>query len=405
MNFKNPIISTGPKGITWFHPDSLVVSNYNPPVVLTGFKIFNKETGILASSSNKVSLQDELYIIPRKITYLKDIVLTYHESVFSFSFSSLDYYNPEENSYAYLMEGFEEDWNYVGFQNTATYTNLDAGKYIFRVKGTNSSGIWSNNETALTITILPPFWETNWFRAIVIISLLLILIFIIWQILLYQKRKALAEKEKIELQLKTIKNQIDPHFAFNAINMIGSLVYKNDPDTVYDYFSRFAKLIRSTLQDSAKIARPLEEELDFVNNYVEIQRTRFKGKFDYTINIKESIDLGINVPKMIIQTYVENAIKHGLMHKKDKGHLILDIYQENRVMKIKIEDDGIGRKKAAEYSKSGTRKGMQIVKQIFSMYNELNNHQIHQEIVDLYDNRNNANGTRVILTIELKGQL
>ena len=402
---KNGVIYFGGlTGMTYFHPDSLQKSNFSPAVELTGFKIFNNEVLVSKESekhSSKVKKLGNSYFLPQKITYLKDLQLTYRESVFSFSFASLDMTNPGQNLYAYIMEGFEENWNYVQNQTQATYTNLDPGNYTFRVKATNVDGVWSANEAKLNIYIRPPFWKTNWFYFLMTLIFILILFIVIRQILISQKKKALAEKEKIELQLKTIKNQIDPHFAFNAINMIGSLVYKNDPDTVYDYFSRFAKLIRSTLQDSAKIARPLKDEIEFVNNYVEIQKTRFKGKFNYEIRIMESIDMNIQVPKMIIQTYVENAIKHGLMHKKSKGSLVIDITQISRQIKIEITDDGIGRKKAEGLSKSGTKKGMQIVQQIFSMYNKLNKHQIRQEIIDLYDNHKKACGTTVVLTIDV----
>ena len=403
---KNGVIYFGGlTGMTYFHPDSLHKSTFSPSVLLTGFKIFNTEV-VVSDENNKqfskVEKTGNTYYIPQKISYLKELRLTYHESVFSFSFASLDLTNPTQNQYAYIMEGFEESWNYVQNRTSATYTNLDPGDYIFRVKASNVDGQWSTKEAKLKIYIQPPFWETNWFYFLVIVTFILILFLVIRQILLSQKKKAQNEKEKIELQLKTIKNQIDPHFAFNAINMIGSLVYKNDPDTVYDYFSKFAKLIRSTLQDSAKIARPLKDEIEFVKNYIEIQKTRFKDKFEYKIKIDDSIDMGINVPKMIIQTYVENAIKHGLMHKKNKGFLSIDITQNNSQITIKVTDDGIGRKKAAEYSKTGTKKGMIIVQQIFSMYNKLNKHQINHEIIDLLDNHDKACGTQAILTIDIK---
>jgi ligand-binding sensor domain-containing protein len=392
-------------GMTYFHPDSLKKSNYDPTIKLTGFKVFNKDVQInpeLINDSQKISKNGNTYLIPQKISYLENLDLSYRESVFSFSFASLDLTNPDQNHYAYIMEGFEENWNYVKNQTQATYTNLDPGEYTFRVKGSNADGVWSPKEAKLNIYIKPPFWQTNWFYVVSGLTFLLILFFTIRQILISQKRKAQAEKEKIELQLKTIKNQIDPHFAFNAINMIGSLVYKNDPDTVYDYFSKFAKLIRSTLQDSAKIARPLMDEIEFVKSYIEIQKTRFKEKFDYEIKLDEAIDLNIHVPKMIIQTYSENAIKHGLMHKKSKGNLIIDIAQQNSQIKITVTDDGIGRKQASLLSKSSTGKGMMIVSQIFGMYNKLNKHQISQEIIDLYDKNHKPAGTQVILTIDIK---
>ncbi|MCD4697880.1 MAG: histidine kinase [Bacteroidales bacterium] len=402
IDSKGAIYYGGLKGLTMFHPDSLQFSRFNPRVILTGFKIFNKKVEIGESqekATNKIVKSGNTYYLPEKITYLKNLELTYKESVFSFQFSSLDFTNPTQNNYAYKMDGFEPGWNYVGTQNSATYTNLDAGNYTFRVKGTNADGKWSTHEATLNINILPPFWKTPWFIALFVLAFLVALTLVIFRIIFVQKRHARAEREKIELQLKTIKNQIDPHFAFNAINMIGSLVYKNDPDTVYDYFSRFAHLIRSTLRDSEKISRTLSEELEFVKNYIEIQKTRFKNKFDFELFISENTNLETEVPKMIIQTYVENAIKHGLMNKKSKGTISISIRQEGERLMISVKDDGIGRKKAAEFNKDSTKKGMAIIRQIFDLYRKIFRYQIKQEIIDLHDGNGKPIGTEVKLTI------
>lgn len=389
-------------GMTYFHPDSVQTSNFDPKVMLTGFKIFNKDVGILKNPSlneGSIELIDQKYYIPKKINYLDELILSYRESVFSFSYASLDYSNPDENQYAFIMEGFESDWNFVGNQTSATYTNLDPGSYTFRVMATNADEKWSIHEARISITITPPFWKTSWFMTLLIVTIVLIIVLIVLQILRLQKKKAEAEKEKIELQLKTIKNQIDPHFAFNAMNMIGSLVYKNDPDMVYDYFSRFAQLIRSTLKDSEKIARTLSEELEFVKNYVEIQRTRFKDKFDFDLKVGHQVELETQVPKMIIQTFAENAIKHGLMHKTGKGLLEINVHQEKNYLYISVKDDGIGRKKAAAFNKSSTKKGMGIIRQILELYSKIFKYKIHQEIIDLTDNTGKASGTEVKLTI------
>lgn len=396
----------GTKGISYFHPDSLQHSLFDPPVKITGFKIFNRDVGIAVSSEwgmknkNSVFKEGNEYFLPGLITYLEKIILTWRESVFTLEFASLDFSNTSKNQYAYLMEGFEKAWNFVGNQTSATYTNLNPGKYIFRVKGTNSDGNWSASEAVLHITIRPPFWRTNCFITLVALFILAALILSVVQIIRFQRKKAFEEKEKMELQLKTIKNQMDPHFAFNAINMIGSMVYKKDPDTVYDYFSRFARLIRSTLQDSEKISRTLGEELDFVQNYIEIQKSRFTDKFTFNLSVDEKVDLSTQVPKMIIQTYAENAIKHGLMHKKEEGKLDISITEKDKRLMISVEDNGIGREKAAELSKGSTKKGMQIIQQIFTLYNKLIKYKISQEITDLKDDQGNALGTKVVLIID-----
>ncbi|MEZ5196857.1 MAG: hypothetical protein R2764_10760 [Bacteroidales bacterium] len=115
----------------------------------------------------------------------------------------------------------------------------------------------------------------------------------------------------------------------------------------------------------------------------------------------DQTDLKIEVPKMILQSHAENAIKHGLMHRKEGGLLNIKIHPNGQRLNIEIEDNGIGRKKAAEVSKGSTGKGMQIIQQIFTLYNKLFGYVIEQEIIDLTDSNGNASGTKVILTIDL----
>ena len=181
--------------------------------------------------------------------------------------------------------------------------------------------------------------------------------------------------------------------------MIGSMVYKSDPDTVYDHFSKLAQLIRSTLKDSAKISRSLKEEIEFVKNYVEIQQARFKGKFKFQLEIDKHTNLHIEVPKMIIQTYVENAIKHGLVHKEGDGILLIGIKGCEQGLQIVISDNGIGRQKASSLNRQSTGMGLKIVEQIFSMYKKLYHYEITQEIIDLKDETGKPEGTEVIITI------
>jgi ligand-binding sensor domain-containing protein/sensor histidine kinase YesM len=397
----------GAGGYNKFHPDNIEIQNFDPPVIISGLKIFNRDVEILGTadpiepSDHKIINQNNHYYLTKKISYINKLTLTHRERVFSFSFASLDYIQPKKNNFAYIMQGFEENWNHVGNRNTATYTNLSPGKYIFRVKGTNSSGVWSKNEASLEITILPPFWKTTWFIATVIILLILTTILIVRRIIHNQKKKAVEEMEKMELQLKTIKNQIDPHFAFNAMNMIGSLVYKGDPDTVYDYFTRFAQLMRNTLKDSEKISRSIKEEMEFVENYLAIQKTRFKEKFGYSIKIGQDVNQEIQIPKMIVQTHVENAIKHGLMNKKEKGLLQIDVVQKFEKLLLTITDDGIGREEAARQKTPGTKRGLSITEKIFSLYKKLFDYDISQEIIDLKDEEGKATGTKILITIDL----
>jgi ligand-binding sensor domain-containing protein len=395
----------GNNGLNLFRSEDIRLSNYNPPVYFTALKVFNKEVSIMPDpewargSLAYLEKYKDSYGLPEKITFIDNIEFTYKESVISFEFISLDFSNPIKNLYAYKLVNFDEAWNIVGGQNTATYTNLDPGEYTLLVKGSNSDGVWNAGETALQILIRPPFWKTAWFITLAGILTVLAIFLAIRRAFIVQRRKAEKEKEFIELQLKTIKSQIDPHFAFNAINTIASYIYSENPDHAYDYFTRFARMIRNILEDNEKISRPLAEEIGFVENYLELQKMRFKDKFDYFLEIDPHIPPDTQVPKMMLQSYAENSIKHGLMHRTSGGILRISVRQEDYCLVAIIEDNGVGRQKAAELNPDSTRKGYKIMEQIIALYRILYKKEIRQVVEDLVSADGDAAGTRVILTI------
>ncbi len=155
----------GSNGFNAFFPENVRDNPYVPPVVITSFKIFNKPVPIGAKS-----------VLKKAIPYVDSLTLSYRDNVFSFEFAALSYANSQKNRYRYKLENFEPGWNEVGSkQRLATYTNLDPGKYVFRVQGSNSDGVWNEEGVSLPILITPPWWRTNWFRALCAAVLLALL--------------------------------------------------------------------------------------------------------------------------------------------------------------------------------------------------------------------------------------
>jgi signal transduction histidine kinase/CheY-like chemotaxis protein/ligand-binding sensor domain-containing protein len=144
----------GPNGLNAFYPDSLKDNTFVPPIYFTGFQIFNKS----------ISIHNNDSILREHIHVAKEITLSHDQSVFTLEFAALNYTLPEKNQYAYKLDGFDKEWNYVGNKRTATYTNLDPGRYIFHVKGSNNDGLWNEQGTSIAIIITPPFWLTWWFK-------------------------------------------------------------------------------------------------------------------------------------------------------------------------------------------------------------------------------------------------
>jgi ligand-binding sensor domain-containing protein/signal transduction histidine kinase len=174
----------GINGFNVFNPDSLPENRNIPPVILTGFELFNKP--VIIGAKNSVS--------QKSLLETKEIILSYDQSVFTFEFAALDYTFPEKNQYAYKLEGFDKDWNNVGTKRTATYTNLDPGTYIFKVRGSNNDGIWSKDGVSIKIIITPPFWLTWWFK------ILAVFIIVGSAIGFYRYRVKSINKQKIYLQ-------------------------------------------------------------------------------------------------------------------------------------------------------------------------------------------------------------
>ncbi|WP_020533865.1 two-component regulator propeller domain-containing protein [Flexithrix dorotheae] len=189
----------GIKGLNYFYPDSIKLNEYPPEVKLTNFYLFNKKIDVSKDSS----------VLKNHIGYTKEVKLEHDQSVFSIEFAALNYTAPSKNQFAYMLEGFDEEWRYIGTENKATYTNLDPGEYIFKVKASNNDGVWNEKGTSIKITIIPPWWQTLWFRGLAslgtIFLLLLIYFYRIGQV--KKQRDYLEEQVKLRTSELNVKNE------------------------------------------------------------------------------------------------------------------------------------------------------------------------------------------------------
>ncbi len=317
----------GINGVTAFYPDQIRQNSYVPPVVITDFKIFNRP----------VEIGGEHPILTQDISQTSSIKLSYKHSVFSFEFVALNYAIPEQNQYAYKMEGFESDWNYVGNRRFATYTNLDPGTYTFRVKAANNDGIWNEAGTAIEITITPPFWKTLWFKILLAAMILLTINHFVNY--LRQKRNLLKAKALANLaQLKLLRNQMNPHFLFNALSSIRSMILISK-DKAWDMVSELSEFFRYTMLNFNKVEALLDDEINAVHNYLNIEKVRYKDTLQVSFEIEDEARQCI-VPAFICQPLVENAIKYGM--STSPLPLIVNIsisYQQN-ILTIDVSNTG-----------------------------------------------------------------
>jgi LytS/YehU family sensor histidine kinase len=217
-----------------------------------------------------------------------------------------------------------------------------------------------------------------------------------------QQRESL-QKRLLTLQLQGIKAQLDPHFTFNALNSIASLIYLEERQAAYDYLNKFTRLIRAMLNDAEQIYRTLNEELEFVTIYLELEKMRFGDRLAFSFDIGNNIKGDEQVPKLVLHTFAENAIKHGILPLENGGNLKISVIKVEDYLKISIEDNGIGREKAAGQSRS-TGKGLKLTGEFYDILNQLNKRSLSYYIIDLYDESGKAAGTRVEVYVPVDRQ-
>jgi len=196
---------------------------------------------------------------------------------------------------------------------------------------------------------------------------------------------------------------MNPHFIFNALNSVNNFIAKNDERSANRFLSDFSTLMRSVLENSEEDFIPLSKELKLLELYTELEHSRFPEKFDYKITVDKHIDIeSFQIPPMLLQPYIENAIWHGLRYKEDKGFLNIDFSTiDTNSITIKIEDNGIGRKKSAalktQHQKKQRSKGMGNIKKRISVLNKMYKDKVDVTITDI---SNDGTGTCVILKLK-----
>lgn len=312
------------------------------------------------------------------------------------------------SKYMYHLAGYDDSLKY-SLNPSIEYTNLEPGSYRFEAWSVNSNGLQSKDPVTYSFVINQPWWNTWTFLFTeAVLAALLVYGLIQWRIRRVKQQE--EEKRKVEkvisqYQMMALQAQMNPHFIFNAINSIQSFILKNETQPAYDYLSKFSKLVRLVLNNSTRNVISLSKEVETLKLYIELEQLRFTESFDLELHLDDSItdQAEVEIPTMLIQPYVENAIWHGIMPLKGKrkGLIKIHIALAERNLKISIEDNGVGRKFAENTSKlegQGSM-GMSLVMQKLEILKRttLQNASIH--IIDLYDAEGKASGTRIELDI------
>ncbi len=335
------------------------------------------------------------------------LVFSHNENHITFDFLGIYLSKPSEVAYQWKLEGLEENWSPMSKQESVTYPNLSPGNYTFYVKALNEDGI-SSAPVLYKFTIKSPWWLQWWFTLLWIFVLIgMFFIYYKWRTarlnkkLKEQETKTLAEKKVLELQQKTLRLQMNPHFMFNALNSIQNNIGVGNEQTARYYLAKYSKLMRMVLENSRNNLITLDDEIKMLENYLLLEKFSNNESFDFEIIVNESIEKQeILLPPMIIQPFIENAIVHGMKNLEVKGRIVVNFNLLGDYLMCTVEDNGVGRE--LKNNESEHKSTALIVTQERLDLLQENNNLKTIEIIDLKDNFGKATGTKICIKIPLQ---
>jgi ligand-binding sensor domain-containing protein len=381
----NELWITHNNGISIFNPDDLKNNTCKPPIHLVSVNINGERFSDTVASH-----------------------LKHDQNFLSFNYIGLSYKDAGNILYRYKLIGLDTNWLYTKYTQV-NYQTVPPGTYEFVVYASNNDGYWSEKPACFYFTVHSPWWLTWPVIASTIILLFLVFFYIV-RARLNQLRKRENEKMKLqqrisETELQALRAQMNPHFIFNSINSVQYFMTENDSKSSRKYLAKFAKLIRYVVDNSKPVSIPLKTELEALSLYLELEALRFEEKFEYTIDIDNSVDIDyVQIPSMLIQPYIENAIWHGLMHMEGKGNIYIGLKIEETILKCVVIDNGIGRVRSKEINNNKEKSirkslGMSITKERLDIINQINNFELSVEITDVLNEAGQIAGTKVELNI------
>lgn len=375
-------------GLIHYNPIAYQPNLTPPRTSITGFKLFYKDTLL----SNNIELP-------------------YNQNNISIEYIGISLTNPAKVRYKYILEGFDKKWSPETSNSFTTYSNLPPGSYRFLVKSCNNEGIWNETPATFSFVISAPFWKTWWFWGATS-GAMLVMIYIGFRYRIQQirHRERIILNQKVQMatnELKALRSQMNPHFLFNSLNSIQNYIMSSDPESASKYLSKFAKLMRTILNNSERGTVTVREEMEGLDLYLQLEVMRFEGKFEYRVEVDPMIDQDFfEIPTMLIQPYVENAILHGLVPKQSKGRLLVQIDMDKTHIICRVIDDGIGRKRSmALKEKSGKKEhksmGMRITRDRLAVLNNIHNSNLSVNITDLEDESGEPQGTKIEIFVPI----
>lgn len=330
-------------------PDKTIIYS-----VASGFIRLNPSANQMSAAPGKVRIT-QLAVNERMMNYdslsrAGTIELGPDQRHILINFSAMHLPNNPGIGYMAYLEGADENWAEVDPTGSVEYRNLSPGTYTFHVKAVSAGG-QAGDEAILTFVIKPYFWTTVWFWALIALVVIGSGYLLLRSLHRRRQRQMLAEsrlKQALqEAENMALRAQMNPHFIFNCLNSINLFIADNNSAAATQYLSRFAKLIRLILDNSSNELIPLSKELSALELYIGMEELRFENRFRHRISISADVNPdSVQVPPLLVQPFVENAIWHGLMLQKNDPRLEIEVERSNGSIRIRVDDNGIGRERS-----------------------------------------------------------
>ena len=260
----------------------------------------------------------------------------------------------------------------------------------------------ADNQQQTVIEAPRPWWQ-RWWAWLIAVGVLTIVVW--WTARWFHLRKArrrmahlLREKKQKELQLRAVRLKAIPHFHANVLASIEYFVMNNSADEASHYLKLYSDFTNRTLSDIDRPARSVQEEVDYVRAYLELEQLRYGDRLQYDIRIADDVDRNAMLPTMLLHTFTQNAVKHGIAGKKGQGNILISVSRQQRDLAdgflVAVSDNGVGRTEAALSNSGTSRQGLKILQQQIELYNSVNRHHIAQHVSDLTDDDGQPTGTR-----------
>ncbi len=334
----------------------------------------------------------------------QELDLPYNKNNITISFNTACLKARGNFKYKYRLLGLDTNWIVVtSLNNVVQYASLPSGRFTFEVKAINEDGIESVKTERIKFTINSPIWQRWWFYLLMFLigSSVVAVLFMIR--IRFIKRRAELRNKVTASQLTALKSQMNPHFLFNILNSLQDLILKHDIKNSNYYLNKFSLMMRKVLDVSGQDEISLATEVEMLDTYLELEKLRFGNDFNYTIKVDDAIDIdNLHLPPMIIQPFIENALKHGLLHKKGEKNLSIHFSLNDNILNCTITDNGIGRKKSEEIKSRHGRSHQSFATQATEKRIELlNSYGVNEFNFKIIDNMegDKATGTTVIISI------